>query len=391
MSNLRLGIIGFGNMGSAHAAAIHGGQVEGMELSAVCDTAEVRLDICRQHYPDVRTLSDPSQLLESPDIDCVLIATPHRFHASLALEALRHHKHVLSEKPMDVRLSEAKKTAAAAKQSHLVYGIMFNQRTSPIFQRAREIIQKGELGTLKRSVWLITNWYRTQHYYDSGDWRATWGGEGGGVLLNQAPHNLDLWQWICGMPSHVRAFCDIARYHRIEVEDDATILTRYPSGATGMFVTSTGEYPGTNRLEISGTLGKIVLENGKLRHWKLLKPEEQVRYTSDESMPRIPCDYSEQYFEEPESGHLQILRNFTAAILQGEPLLAPGVEGVQELTISNAAYLSAWTGNAEISLPMDTAKFDALLSEKIQNSNFRPSTGHSRLSQEYSERWQVNW
>ena len=391
MSDLRLGLIGFGNMGSAHAAAIHEGRVEGLSLAAVCDIDPARLKVLHEHYPEVKTFADPDELFGSTEIDCVLIATPHRFHAALALQALRHHKHVLLEKPIDVRLSEAKKLTQAAKTSRLVFGIMFNQRTTPIFQRAREMVQKGELGTLKRSVWLITNWYRTQHYYDSGDWRATWGGEGGGVLLNQAPHNLDLWQWICGMPSHVRAFCDVARYHRIEVEDDATILTRYPGGATGLFVTSTGEYPGTNRLEISGTLGKLVLENGKLRHWKLQRPEEQVRYTSEDSMPHIPYDYSEEAFDTPPSGHLLILQNFTNAILHGEALLAPGIEGVNELTISNASYLSAWTGNAEIALPMDTAKFDALLLEKSQASSYKRSAASSKLSREYSDRWQVNW
>lgn len=185
---------------------------------------------------------------------------------------------------------------------------MLNQRTNPLFQKARDIVQGGQLGELKRTVWIITNWYRTQYYYDSGTWRATWAGEGGGVLLNQAPHNLDLWQWICGMPKMVAASCDIACYHRIEVEDDATIFTRYENGAAGVFITSTGETPGTNRLEIAGTLGKLVLEGGKLKWWKLNQLEDVVRYSSDEDFLHVPFDYTELLPEGKESAHAGICK-----------------------------------------------------------------------------------
>ena len=240
-------------------------------------------------------------------------------------------------------------------------------------------------------MWIITNWYRTQHYYDSGSWRATWAGEGGGVLLNQAPHNLDLWQWICGMPVSVTAFCDTARYHRIEVEDEATLFTRYENGATGLFVTSTGEYPGTNRLEISGTLGKLVLEGGALKWWKLREPEERVRFTSQENFTQIAMDFEEIRPTEKESAHAGILQNFAGAILRGESLLSPGEDGVRELTLSNAAYLSQWLGNRKIDLPFDTALFDRMLAEKAAESAYVPGRSSGQPDGRYGSRWQVNW
>ena len=271
-----------------------------------------------------------------------------------------------------------------------MFAIMLNQRTNPLFRRAREIVQSGQLGALKRTVWIITNWYRTQFYYDSGSWRATWAGEGGGVLLNQAPHNLDLWQWICGMPEEVTAFCDVAKYHRIEVEDDATIFTRYANGATGAFMTSTGEYPGTNRLEISGEKGKLVLENGAMKWWRLRIPEPQVRFESKESFDAIDMDVEEITSDEPETAHAGILQNFANAILHGEALISPGEDGLSELTLSNAAYLSQWTGNRPIRLPMDEAAFDRELAARAEKSAFHDG-GEAHPDGKYSVRWQVKW
>ena len=390
MNELRMAVIGYGNMGSAHAAAIAAGKVEGMRLCAVCDIDPLRLSAAGKRHPDAARFEDYRDCLAGP-VDAVIIAVPHPMHAEIALAALAAGRHVLTEKPIDVRVSKARALCEAARRSDRVFGIMLNQRTSPIFQRARQIVRGGELGRLKRSVWIITNWYRTQHYYDSGTWRATWAGEGGGVLLNQAPHNLDLWQWICGMPAQVRAFCDVARYHRIEVEDDAMLMTRNADGATGVFITSTGEYPGTNRLEISGEKGKLVLENGALKWWRLRRSEEEVRFQSDESMPGIPYEYLEHAPREPESGHVEILRNFAGAILRGEPLLAPGEDGLNELILSNAAYLSAWTGSAEIALPMDDSLFDRLLDERAATSRYKPSATPDAPSGSYSERWKVKW
>lgn len=392
MEYIRVGVIGFGNIGSMHADNIFNHKIEGMKLTAVCDEREIRLDICKDRYKEILCYQNHIELIQSGNVDAVVIAVPHRFHAQIAMDALKAGLHVLVEKPIDITVTEAQKLIEVAKKTNQIFAIMFNQRTNELFQRARDIVQSGKLGELKRSVWIVTNWYRTQHYYDSGNWRATWSGEGGGVLLNQAPHNLDLWQWICGMPKSVRAFCNEAKYHRIEVEDDATIYTQYENGATGVFITSTGEYPGTNRLEITGDKGKIVLENSTLKWWELEKSERDFCFEADKSTPKINCNYQEFTVTEKESAHIGILQNFTYAILKGEKLLSPGEDGIQELMLSNAAYLSEWTGNQEISLPVDGNKFDSLLKEKC---------AHSLLSKDYKAtndsagegeaRWQVRW
>ena len=389
LHEVKLAVIGYGGIGSAHTGFIAGGGVAGMTLAAVCDINENRLDVVRERFPGVRCVTDFHDLLDG-SIDAVLIAVPHPMHCKIAAECLRAGVHVLVEKPIDITVTEAKKAVAAAEESGSIFAVMLNQRTAPIFQRAREIVQSGTLGNLKRTVWIITNWYRTQHYYDSGSWRATWKGEGGGVLLNQAPHNLDLWQWVCGMPASVAAYCDVARYHRIEVEDDATLITRYANGATGLFVTSTGEYPGTNRLEISGELGKLVLEEGVLKWWKLQESENDVRWHSDNSMPQIPYEYTEERFEDDGPQHRGIIQNFANAILHGEKLISPGIDGLNELTLSNAAYLSQWTGNSPVALPLDDGKFDAMLKDRADNS-----LTHEELASipegEYQDRWQTRW
>ena len=388
LHQVKVAVIGYGGIGSAHTATIARGAVEGMRLAAVCDVNPAKLAVVAERFPGVRCEEDFHALLDG-SIDAVIIAVPHPMHCEIAAECLRAGVHVLTEKPLDVSVTAAKKALQAAEETGRIFAVMLNQRTAPIFQKAREIVQSGALGEIKRSVWIITNWYRTQHYYDSGDWRATWKGEGGGVLLNQAPHTLDLWQWICGMPASLAAYCDVARYHRIEVEDDATLMTCYANGATGLFVTSTGEYPGTNRLEIAGDLGKIVLEEGVLKWWKLKESEREVRWHSDNSMPQMLFDYTEERFADGPQ-HRGILQNFANAILHGETLISPGADGLNELMLSNAAYLSQWTGNARIDLPLDGERFDALLKERASHS-----VTHEALAKipdgEYQDRWQTRW
>lgn len=391
MQPIRTAVIGVGNMGSAHASCIASGTIDGLTLSALCDVSPDRQAYARAHYPDIPCFASVRELIGSGLADAVVVAVPHPSHSDVAVEALRAGLHALVEKPIDVALSKAQALCDVADRSGKVFAVMLNQRTNPLFRRAREIVRGGELGQLKRTVWIITNWYRTQHYYDSGSWRATWAGEGGGVLLNQAPHNLDLWQWICGMPASVIGFCDVARYHRIEVEDDATILTRYENGATGVFITSTGEFPGTNRLEISGDRGKLVLENGVLKHWRLEGSERDFCFQSEENFAKIPFDYAEYTPDEPETAHAGILQNWSNAIRLGEPLLSPGRDALAELTISNAAYLSQWTGNAPIALPMDTDAFDRLLAERAAASTVKTTGATAEERTRYSQRWQVNW
>ena len=391
MNEVRLAIVGFGNMGSAHAACVHSGKIQGLRLAAVCDISEVRRTLCREKYPDVPVFSDVREMFASGLADAALVAVPHRLHAEIGIQAIQAGLHLLSEKPLDARLSRARQLVDAANASDRVFAIMFNQRTNPLFRRAREIVRSGELGSLKRSIWIITNWYRSQRYYDSGAWRATWAGEGGGVLLNQAPHNLDLWQWICGMPESLVGFCDIAKYHDIEVEDDATIYARYANGAAGTFITTTGEYPGTNRLEIAGELGKIVIEEGTLKWWRLRESEKGIRFSADSNSPAINMDYEEIRPSERETAHAGILQNFTNAILFGEPLISPGADGLNQLELTNAAYLSSWLGNREIELPLDADRYDCELDARALRSKYHATEADSVEVSVYSPRWQVNW
>ena len=390
MNEISVGVIGIGNMGSAHVSAVGGGRIEGLRLAAVCDIDLERLELCMERNPGVKGYSDWQELIRDPELDAVIVAVPHPLHAAIAMAALKAGKHVLVEKPMDISVTKAKALIEVANSTDKVFAIMFNQRTNPLFAKAREIVKSGQLGQLQRSVWIITNWYRTQNYYDSGTWRATWSGEGGGVLLNQAPHNLDLWQWICGMPKEITAFCDIAKYHNIEVEDDVTIFARYEGGATGVFITTTGEFPGTNRLEISGTRGKLVIEEGKIKWWKLDKDSQTVSreagssYSIEQEIEIIPQ-------EVPETGHAGILQNFSDAMRFGKELLSPGTDGIYELSLSNAAYLSSAKGNAPVSLPVDGAEFDALLEKLIEDSALKDGTPDKTYNTQSHERWQIRW
>ena len=388
---IRIGIVGIGNMGFAHASCIFRQEITGMRLAALCDIDESKRQRAREHFQGIPLYSEYEEMFCRECLDAVIIATPHPLHGQIAVRAFEQGLHALVEKPADISVSAAEKMNEAAVKSGRVFGIMFNQRTNPLFQHARELIQSGEIGSLKRSSWLITNWYRTQSYYDSGSWRATWAGEGGGVLINQAPHNLDLWQWLCGMPVSVTAFCDTAKYHNIEVEDDVTIFARYQNGATGTFLTSTGEFPGTNRLEISGSRGKLVLEEGKLKIWKFDIDEREICFRNNGSPDSVPVQYREYEPDKKETAHRGILQNFADAVLTGSPLLAKGCEGINSLMISNAAYLSQWKGNCEILLPFDTAEYDAYLYEKRKQSVFRDAKEEAGDDGSYKKRWQVRW
>ncbi len=390
MEKVRVGIIGVGNMGGAHAWQIFCGNIPNMELTALCDNNQTHLESVQERFPSIPTFADHHALLASGLTDAVIIATPHYLHPPIAIDAFAAGQHVLTEKPAGVYVKQIRAMNEAAEKSGKIFGIMFNQRTNPLFAKARELVQGGELGELKRMVWIITNWYRSQHYYDSGSWRATWSGEGGGVLMNQAPHNLDLWQWICGMPQTVRAVCPVGKYHSIEVEDEASIFAEYENGATATFLTSTGEYPGTNRLEIGGTRGKLVIEGGKLTHWRLKESERDVCFGSEKSSPSIETEVTVIEQTERESAHSGILQNFAGAILHGEPLLAPGYDGIYEAMLTNAAYYAAWHGKT-VTLPLDEDLYYEDLRARIETSSGEKHGKGAKAHAKYSSRWQVNW
>ncbi len=379
-------------MGSCHALNINTGKIDKLILSAVCDIDEQKLSWAEQSLPGVKRFTDYKEMIDSGTIDSILISTPHYIHPDIAIYAFSKGLHVLIEKPAGVYTSQVEHMNETAKKAGTVFSIMFNQRTNPLFAKAREIVQSGRLGELKRFVWIVTNWYRTQSYYDSGSWRATWAGEGGGVLINQCPHNLDIWQWIFGMPDKIFAECHVGKYHNIEVEDDVTIFANYKSGATAVFITTTGETPGTNRLEISGDLGKLVIEDSTIKLWKLGVKEREFCFTEKQGFSTPPTEYEEIHIPDSGSGHIGILDNFTKAIINNEPLLSPGTEGIYGLTISNAAYLSSWTGKP-VTLPLDKELYHDMLKKHIAESKQKNHAipEKNNISGSYNKRWDVNW
>ena len=357
MDKVRIGIIGLGAMGLSHSETFFNGGVDGSVLSAVCDADQARLLSVQEKFRGVKVFSSAADMYSSGEIDAVVIATPHYSHPSLAIEAFEHKIHVMCEKPAGVYTKNVREINEKAAESGLAFGLMFCVRTNPLYIKMREMVVNGELGELMRTNWIITNWFRTQYYYDSGDWRATWAGEGGGVLLNQCPHNLDLWQWICGMPDRVTAFCHEGKWHNIEVEDDVTAYVTYPNGATGVFVTSTGDAPGTDRFEITGDKGKLVCENGQLIFYKLKTPVKKLTMESKQMF--IKPEYEVLAIPVPTDGgnmHTNVFRAFVSNILRGEPMVAHGAEGIKSLMLSNAFHLSSWL-KKEISLPIDEELF----------------------------------
>lgn len=372
MEKVRIGVIGIGGMGSAHTRAIFGGKVKGLEVTAVADADSARL----KQFPDAKGFNDPIQLMESGLVDAVLIATPHYDHKTLGIAALERGLHTLVEKPISVHKADCEKLIAAHKDPKVVFSAMFNVRMDLRYKKLKQLVDSGELGKINRINWIVTNWFRTEYYYGSGGWRATWAGEGGGVLLNQCPHQLDLMQWLFGMPKKVRAFCHLGKFHDIEVEDDVTAYLEYENGATGVFITCTGEAPGTNRLEIAAERGRVIVEGTKIE-WQRNEVETSVwSKQAQHGFLRpdvwnidIPLDEANI----TGGSHVGIMQNFTNAILHGEKLIAPAVEGIHSVELGNAMLYSSHLGET-LTLPMDSAAFEKFLQQKISESTFVKKT-----------------
>jgi predicted dehydrogenase len=369
MEQVRIGIVGLGNMGSGHARYLIEGQVKGGILAAVSDLSPDRLRQVKEQWGDqVQIFESPGALFRSGTVDGVIICTPHYDHPEQAIDALSCGLHVLIEKPAGVHTRQVREMNDVAAASGKVFGIMYNQRTNPLYIKLRELIASGELGEIRRTNWIITNWYRSQSYYNSGGWRATWAGEGGGVLINQDPHQLDLWQWTTGlMPTRIRAFCSFGKHRNIEVENDVTAYVEYENGATGVFVTSTYEAPGTNRFEITGDRGKIIIENDQITFWRLRQLESEFNASNTNPFGQPECWKCDIPIDDGGAQHMGITQNWTDAILHGTPLHAPGEEGIKGLMISNAMLLSTWTDNW-VNLPIDEDLFYDKLQEQIKQS-----------------------
>jgi len=368
---VKVGVVGLGNMGGGHMQWLN--ELENAELAAVCDMVPEKAKNFGEQYK-VPYFTDAEKMITSGKIEAITIAVPHYFHTPIAIFALDHGIHVLTEKPVGVHKNDVLKMIAAHKRNpKLVFAAMFQMRTIPVYSKMRELIQSGEFGKIQRISWIVTNWFRSQAYYDSGTWRATWKGEGGGVLLNQCPHHIDLFQWLFGMPSKVRANCAIGKYHKIEVEDDVTAYFEYPDGSTATFITSTGEAPGTNRLEITCERGRVVLENGQIEFLRNEMPTSQFRDTT-KTIFGIPTYWPIQIPipADPNNGlnHKAILRNFCDSILNGTDVIAHAEEGLNSVELANSMLYSSMN-KVDVDLPLDGDAFEKMLKGLIRKSTFK--------------------
>ena len=376
---VKIGVIGYGNIGSMHVRNFQSGVFSNVKLTAVFDIDPKKIETAKNLYGDqLKYFTEEKKFFESHEFDAILVATPHYSHPVLAEAALDYGYHVLVEKPIGVYTKAVRRLYEKAKNSDKIFGVVFNQRTNPLYQKVKELVSSGELGVLKRVNWIITDWYRTQAYYNSSIWRATWGGEGGGVLINQCPHQLDLFQWIFGMPKRVRGFAYFGKNREIEVEDEVTAYFEYENGATGVFISSVSEVPGTNRLEITGDRGKIVIENSKIEFYRLR--ESEIEYnknlkvqgydkTGNFLVPEfwkceIPVEVS------TESQHVLVIKDWIDTIINNTPLLAPGTDAINELMISNAIYLSTFI-DGWVDFPIDEDLFLEKLNERVKTSKYK--------------------
>ncbi len=372
MEKVRVGIIGLGNQGTHYIAGLFNpGKIPNGVVTALCDNNPAKIEIMktRTQGQDIAYFDNYIDLLDSGLCDMVMVVVPHYLHPEMVSEALKRGIHVICDKPAGVYTKQVKEMNEVAKRSNALFAMMFNQRTNCVYRKMREIVQSGGIGELQRVTWIITDWYRTQKYYDSGSWRATWEGEGGGVLINQCPHQIDLVQWVVGeLPVQVNGFCQYGKWHDIEVEDEVTAYFRYKNGATGVFITTTGEAPGTNRFEISGTKGKLMVEGDKLYYWQNEQDTQEWSRTADTGFVPPKCNKTEVETDGQNPQHMGILNNFIAAVRGEQELFVNGVEGIHGVELMNAIELSGWNGGEPISLPVDQERYLRELKQHVASS-----------------------
>ncbi len=361
---VKYGIVGIGGMGSNHAKTILSNTVTNASLEGVCDLNMKY----KENFPQVLFYNNIHEFFNNKNIEAVIIATPHDSHVPLAIQSLKNGKHTIVEKPLAVTANNCKKLIEVANNCNTSFGVMLNQRTIPIYKKLKKIIDDNQLGKIHRIHWTITDWLRTNYYYKISDWRAKWSGEGGGVLINQSIHQLDLWQWLFGLPESVYTRLKLGRFHEIEVEDDVTSFFKYKNGAHGIFVTTTGESPGINRLEIAGENGLIVVENNKIIFNKNETPSSEYIKNS-KTLFEFPANSVEkyEYVDEILGGHENIIQNFTNHILGKEKLFVDGREGIHSVELINAMIYSG-LNNVEVELPINGKKYENKINEMISNS-----------------------
>ena len=378
MEKIRLGIIGMGNMGCGHAGNVANGKCPDFIITAVCDINEERFTWAKENISEeVVCFTKAEDMLDSGLVDACIISVPHYDHPKYAIECMKRGIHVMVEKPAGVYTKQVREmNMEADKHPEVVFGLMFNQRTNHIYRKMRKLVQSGEYGQIRRTNWIITNWYRSQAYYNSGGWRATWSGEGGGVLLNQCPHQLDLWQWICGMPVKVHAKLHYGKWHDIEVEDDVTTYVEYENGATGLIVTTTGDAKGTNRFEIQMDKAKLIAEDDNLK--VLVYEQTEQEFDKANTNPYWGPDAHELEFETDGENpqHVGVINAWGDAILRGGKLVADGREGINGLMLSNAMHLSSFL-NKEVELPIDENLFYEELMKRVATSKAKTNVNET--------------
>lgn len=377
MKKIRFGIMGIGHQGKNYAELLRNGKIKNGLLTAVCSSNREIEKLCNNEYEGIIYYNNFTEMLKSGHIDAVIICVPHYLHPELGIEAINNNIHILVEKPVGVYAKQVRElNELSESKSNVSFAMFYNLRMNPIFRKIKEIVEEGEIGELRRISWLITDWWRPQLYYDQSRWKGTWKGEGGGILLNQAPHQLDLIQWICGMPKKIYSNINYGFKRNISVEDDVTAIFEYENGATGIFVTCTHDLMGTDRLEIHGDLGKIIVDGSKkLTIMKLHKPEEEYnREATMEDIKKLVDEgsikdlYDEKILDFDSHGkgyHSELIENFVENILEGTPLIAPGIEGINQVLLANGMYLSSWL-NKEIELPIDEDLYIEELNKKIE-------------------------
>ena len=372
MRKIKFGIVGMGNQGSHYANLLKDGKIENGVLTCICDSNSVKLDNAKNKFEGIAYFSDYIQMLDSGVCEAVLVETPHYQHPEIVMECLKRGIHVICDKPAGVYTKQVREMNEVAKNSNAKFAMMFNQRTNCVYRKMREMIASGELGELQRMTWIITDWYRTQAYYDGGSWRATWAGEGGGVLINQCPHQIDLVQWVLGqMPKKVHGFCHYGKWHDIEVEDDVTAYFEYENGATGVFITTTGEAPGTNRFEVSGSKGKLICERDELIFYKNEQDNIEVCKTSSNGFAAPKCERIVVETDGKNPQHAGIINNFANSLLGLEEMFVQGVEGINGVELMNAIELSGWKKGAEVTLPVNEEEYLAELNKRRATSRLK--------------------
>lgn len=365
---VKIGIIGAGRQGGKYIKFFLENRMKNAELKAICDIDVGRFDevdpshIC-EHYTDYKLM------LSKKTIDAIIIDTPHYLHPVIALEAVKYDIHVLSDKPLGVDAYTVKKLKNELSGRKLKFGVLFNQRMLPVYQRIKEIIENQELGKLKRCVWEVTDWYRPQKYYDIGGWRSTWKGEGGGVLINQCVHNIDMIQHLFGMPLKINSSIEYGVYHKTEIDDSVVANFMYSDGFMCTLISSTGETPGTNRLEISGTKGKLVFDVFDKLKFELNDIPEDV-FSNETSSPRYMLKFGkpgvtrkEEKINTNTEAHVMCIQDFINAIVYDRKPSADYYDGLACVQIINAIYYSDWKGK-KVELPVDELEFKKMLEGK---------------------------